>query len=422
MIVKNEEKNIETALGWAKPVAYEQIVVDTGSTDKTVEIAEKLGARVFHFEWIKDFAAAKNFAIDQATGDWIAFLDADEYFSPEDTQELMEKLQQIEDIPQLKKDVKILRMPWVQLDDEKKAFAVYKQSRIFRNTKEIRYHGKIHESLSTYEGLRYVDEISIMHTGYARSSFEETSKLQRNIELLRTELEEKPDDMLLKAYLADSLNNKARLENPDGTGEDAEANILFKDVIYNGHDVVSGLRKKAYIYFIIKDLNDKESYAECEQLIDKGLNEFNDDLDLLYFQASLLNNKELYDKAWEKLENLEKLRTSKKDQADSVFIAANPGLIYEQMLKSAQGSGDVDSVIKYATIVLMLDKTKQSILSPYIYTLKKHGTTNEEITELLGNVYNLSDPGDLLMVARAAKGCGELDFAQLIIKLASEIM
>ena len=69
MIVKNEEKNIEKALSWAKGTAFEQIVVDTGSTDRTVELAEKMGAKVYHFEWINDFSAAKNFAIEQASGD-----------------------------------------------------------------------------------------------------------------------------------------------------------------------------------------------------------------------------------------------------------------------------------------------------------------------------------------------------------------
>ena len=84
MIVKNEEKNIEKALTWGKDLMWEQIVVDTGSTDKTVEIAAKLGAKIYHFPWVDDFAAAKNYAIEQALGDWIAFLDADEYMTPDE--------------------------------------------------------------------------------------------------------------------------------------------------------------------------------------------------------------------------------------------------------------------------------------------------------------------------------------------------
>ena len=58
MIVKNEEKNIERALSWGKELMWEQIVVDTGSTDQTVEIAQQMGAKIYHFGWIDDFSAA----------------------------------------------------------------------------------------------------------------------------------------------------------------------------------------------------------------------------------------------------------------------------------------------------------------------------------------------------------------------------
>ena len=63
MIVKNEEANIEKALSWGRGILWEQIVVDTGSTDRTVELAEAMGAKIYHFDWIDDFAAAKNYAI-----------------------------------------------------------------------------------------------------------------------------------------------------------------------------------------------------------------------------------------------------------------------------------------------------------------------------------------------------------------------
>lgn len=66
MIVKDEEKNIERALSWGKDIMWEQIVVDTGSTDRTAELARKAGAKVCYFPWTDDFAAAKNYAIEQA--------------------------------------------------------------------------------------------------------------------------------------------------------------------------------------------------------------------------------------------------------------------------------------------------------------------------------------------------------------------
>ena len=79
-IAKNEALNIGKSIESYKEYVDEIIIVDTGSIDETVEIAEKLGAKVLKFEWKNDFSAAKNYAIDNATGDWILFLDADEIF------------------------------------------------------------------------------------------------------------------------------------------------------------------------------------------------------------------------------------------------------------------------------------------------------------------------------------------------------
>ena len=113
MIVKNEERNIERALSWGRNVMWEQIVIDTGSEDRTVEIARKLGAKVCFFPWTDDFAAAKNYAIQQCGGEWVAFLDADEYMTAEDVKKLP---QIIETLNQRKLDG--LSTAWQQLDDK----------------------------------------------------------------------------------------------------------------------------------------------------------------------------------------------------------------------------------------------------------------------------------------------------------------
>jgi glycosyltransferase involved in cell wall biosynthesis len=84
MIVKNEEKYLAQCLLNAKGIVDEIIVVDTGSTDRTKEIAASFGALVFDFEWTNDFSKARNFSISKATGHWILILDADEILSPSD--------------------------------------------------------------------------------------------------------------------------------------------------------------------------------------------------------------------------------------------------------------------------------------------------------------------------------------------------
>jgi len=84
IIVKDEEKNIGKCLRSIKPLADEMIVVDTGSTDRTKEIAKVFGAKVFEFEWTNSFSDARNYSISKASGDWILILDADEVIAPED--------------------------------------------------------------------------------------------------------------------------------------------------------------------------------------------------------------------------------------------------------------------------------------------------------------------------------------------------
>ncbi len=88
MIVKNEEKHLVKCLRSVRDVVDEMIIVDTGSTDKTNDIAKVFGAKVFDFPWTGDFSAARNHSLEQATGDWILVLDADEVISARDFDEL----------------------------------------------------------------------------------------------------------------------------------------------------------------------------------------------------------------------------------------------------------------------------------------------------------------------------------------------
>jgi len=170
MIVKNEEKNIERALTWGKGVVAEQIVVDTGSTDKTVEIARRLGAKVYHFTWVNDFAAAKNFALEKAQYPWIAFLDADEYFSEEDGKKLAELLAELSPSA-----TDAVMTSWIHLYDNGTIMQVDSQIRIFRNSPKLRYHGRIHEVLSYDDGrslnvFEANEVLSIFHTGYGEEA------------------------------------------------------------------------------------------------------------------------------------------------------------------------------------------------------------------------------------------------------------
>src|SRR5262249_19186604 len=95
MIVRNEEQNLPACLESGRGLFDETIVVDTGSTDRTVEIARSFGAKVSHFEWIDDFAAARNAALDRSSGDYVFWLDADDRIELSERQKLAELLDEV---------------------------------------------------------------------------------------------------------------------------------------------------------------------------------------------------------------------------------------------------------------------------------------------------------------------------------------
>jgi len=411
MIVKNEEKNIERALSWAKGIAFEQIVVDTGSTDRTVEIAEKMGAKVYRFEWIDDFSAAKNFAIEKASGNWIAMLDADEYFSKEDAKTLYSYLRKIKADPDLRDNCLVLNTPLVNLDDNGRPVSVYDQERVFRNIPSARYKGKIHEIIDLPpESVFRTDDITVMHTGYASAAFKETEKAARNIALLREEIKERPDDLKLKSFLADALIVEGDEQSL------AEAEKLYYDVVsLPGAYAIQ--KAGAYKYLIEKYINSGNRLPEAESLSLKAVSEFPQDIDLEYFLGAVLNRKGDFKSAMKRLKECETKLLGSKSLDSATILPAKPGLLFFELTAAAQGMGDLTELVKYATMTLSIDKTQTRVLASYLSELIKINTPEEEVMELLSKVYDPGDTGDLLLIARAAKECGALEFAKGILAL-----
>ena len=181
-MVKNEENKLPRSLESVKSAVVEIIVVDTGSTDKTIEIAESYGAKVIQTPWKDDFSTPRNMAIDAATGNWIIFLDADEYFaSPNKVRSAITKLA----------DNTTIIIPRIDIDEDQDRELNHDWSmRIFRNVDYLRYRGLIHEHLTNIKDgkMPYTfgsSELTIYHTGYAASKIKQ--KLQRNLELIEQE-------------------------------------------------------------------------------------------------------------------------------------------------------------------------------------------------------------------------------------------
>lgn len=180
-IVKNEEQNIARSIESYKDAVDEIIIVDTGSTDNTAEICRKLGAKVFFFPWSNNFSAAKNHALEQATGEWIIFLDADEWFVPKLSKRVLQDvLKQIHGIAD-----GLMTTMCEYNDKTNTVFAREVTTRIFRNSPNIRFQGAIHERMQkgTSEITQaHCPDIEIFHSGYANGQVKKKSK--RNINIL----------------------------------------------------------------------------------------------------------------------------------------------------------------------------------------------------------------------------------------------
>jgi glycosyltransferase involved in cell wall biosynthesis len=142
MIVKNEEDTLERCLFSVGDIVDEIVIVDTGSTDQTKEIAKKFTEKVMNFEWIDDFAAARNFAFSHGTMDYIMWLDADDVLLPEDRQKLL-KLKQ-----SLNNSVDAVSMIYhCDFDEHGNVTLSVRRTRIVKKNRNFQWRGAVHEDL-----------------------------------------------------------------------------------------------------------------------------------------------------------------------------------------------------------------------------------------------------------------------------------
>lgn len=188
MIVKNEEKYLRECLESVKEVVDEIVIVDTGSTDRTIAIAEEFNAKVHHFNWINDFAAARNFALEKSTGEYILYMDADERLSEKS-------------IPELKKIIKsglkgAFNCTVNNIDTINNRPHLMKYTRLFKNNKKLRFIGAVHEQIiESVKELNYKIlncTVEIIHVGYNIEREGILQKAKRNLELLLKEYEKEP--------------------------------------------------------------------------------------------------------------------------------------------------------------------------------------------------------------------------------------
>ncbi|MGH2365887.1 MAG: glycosyltransferase [Chloroflexota bacterium] len=193
LIVKNEEQNLQRCLDSLHGKVDEIVVVDTGSTDGTLDLVRANGLEAGHFAWCDDFSAARNASLALASGDWIIWIDADE--------ELIEHVpgalrHMCEQLPAQWDGCWVPSQSLASYDGE--IGVVARQWRVFRNHRGIIFHGRIHEQLELPHGapprLAGQEAVVTRHWGYLPSGDLLARKAERNLGLLAAAIRDKPDD------------------------------------------------------------------------------------------------------------------------------------------------------------------------------------------------------------------------------------
>jgi tetratricopeptide (TPR) repeat protein len=223
MIVRDEEAFLPACLESIRPVVDEIVLVDTGSTDRSREIAREFGARLIDFPWIDDFSAARNIAIDHARCDWMLYIDADERLRPIDKADLGLGFSDRTMIA-----ATVAFRPRL-------GFTAYREYRLIRRDPRIRFRGAMHETflpdvhrlVRSGDGCIGHSAMAIDHLGYEG---DQSHKLDRNLRLLRKEIPANPDRAYLRWHLGCVLRDLGRMD---------EAQASWREGLRLGHVTAS---------------------------------------------------------------------------------------------------------------------------------------------------------------------------------------
>ncbi len=277
LIVKNEEKNLAACLTPLRGIVGEIIVVDTGSTDNTKQIAASLGARVFETPWPDSFAAARNVSLDHARGEWIFWMDADDRIDPEN----LDKLQKL----------------FASLDGSNRAYSmkcvcvasvpgdtatVVDHVRLFRNDPRHRWKYRVHEQIlhavrATLGAVRWVD-IIIHHTGYTDTALR-NRKLERDLRLIQLDYQDNPNDAFTLFNLGSAYGSLNRSR---------DALQVFRRSLELSN-VTDSIVRKLYA-LIVKCHRELKETTEALTACAEGRKHYPNDAELLFLESNVFRD------------------------------------------------------------------------------------------------------------------------------------
>lgn len=383
MIVKNEEETLDQTIQSVKTIADEIIIVDTGSSDKTLEIAKKYASLVIQIPWKDNFAEARNISLEEASGKWILVLDADEILLQDDIDKIKRIIDQEQHLEGLFLQIINYREQLFSNDEES-----FPSLRLFKNNPSYRFSGAIHEQIASsipFDKLAVTD-IRIIHHGLNNTA-KNLERGNRNLHILKKEIAKEPENhfhkfnlgveyMVNKEYKK-AVNQFEQIKDPD----------LNKPMWLSRY-------YKTFAYCYIKE----KEWGKAKNLIEKGVKQFPDFPDLYYLQAMGLIAQEKYREA------LFPLYTCL-----SIGETANPVYISEK------GMGSYKAYFILGSIYEALGEIKKAVISyqnalqfnfnhiqagSRLLKILLQDEPVDKVIHFLNAIYDDSNPKHLLIIAK----------------------
>ncbi|WP_297453679.1 glycosyltransferase family 2 protein [Persephonella sp.] len=410
IIAKNEEKNLPRLLESLKGKFDEIILVDTGSTDRTVDIAKQYGCKIYHRKW-QGFADARNYAVSKASGEWIWHFDAD--FELEE-EEWRKALYYLNNIPE---DILAVNILIKNIGDNLESAGISSNTFIHRNNPKVKWIGKVHETLNVSES--YGIPVFVKHYGFQDSAVLRKKAL-RNIKLLRQELKEL--DKSSKQYhikLFYLVQSYAVLSSYDAK--------YTKQVIKYATKFINEITDETrffdiYVYvYLIEALLKEERYDEALKKVKEAQNIFTDYLDIVFLEGKTYLELKNYNRA---VESFLKFITLTDQHLKNPFILSkghsfvsdkllNLPYYIENIIPETVKKSDQYNLGK---LIDLWKKRKGEYLGILIVTTAKE--LNQDISKFLNKFVNLynNSPKALSFALLYAEHMGYINIKNKIIK------
>lgn len=328
IITKNEEKNITRCLQCLKPYGFEIVVADTGSTDRTKEIALQYTDKVYDFPWCNDFAAAKNFAVSKATNPYVMVIDSDEFLEDLELEKLCQLIHQHPDeVGRIRRRNVFTRKAQQQENQEW-------INRIFP-VGRFHYEGRIHEQIVATDGSEYTTyqtPVTIEHIGYDLSPEERKAKAKRNFILLIQELErlEKEEGEEKQVpYILYQLGKSCYMAEEYGKACEYFAKGLSFDLNPKLEYVIDMV--ETYGYALLNS-----GQAEIALFFENIYEEFGNSADFQFLMGLIYMNNARFEEAIEEFEKATRHKSCRNKGVNSYSAYYNIGVIYECLEKKKE--------------------------------------------------------------------------------------